>query len=137
MQGHAMAVTRLLPLTVLCLFLLLAASAVVPAATAAAAGGDYYGGGARMVVITRGTGTRVIGAARGDRSHNKWQHHRRLVEELVAPELGGGMLGASGSGIGYDALDKNSPECQRDNQCAAKSGGSYTRPCTYKDHCRH
>jgi hypothetical protein len=116
-----------LPLAVVFLVLVLV---LVASAVPATAGGKYSG--ARMVII-RGPGTRVVGAA-GAQSN-----YRRLVEDEVAPELGGGLLlGAGEGGIGYGALDKDRPGCQSGNQCAAKGpGGSYTRGCTYESQCPH
>ncbi|CAN6334518.1 unnamed protein product [Urochloa humidicola] len=120
-----------LPLAVL-LFLLLAAS-VAPATA------GVRHSGARMVIIRHGPGTRLGGGAAGARASNEWRYGRSLEDE-VAPELEllGGVLGAGdGGGIGYGALDKDRPGCQNGNQCAAQGGGSYTRGCTYKDHCPH
>jgi hypothetical protein len=121
-----MAASSSLPLAVL-IFLLASA---VPAT----AGGEYSG--TRMVII-RGPGTRIVGAA-GAQTTNNWRQHHRRLEDEVAPELGGLLLGAGEGDIGYGALDKDRPGCQSGNQCAAKGGGgSYTRPCTYKNECPH
>ena len=61
-----------------------------------------------------------------------------LVEDEVAPELGGLVLGAGDGGIGNHVLNPDNTGCESSSQCAAKGrGGSYTRPCTYKDYCAH
>ncbi|KAL6622476.1 hypothetical protein ACP70R_032355 [Stipagrostis hirtigluma subsp. patula] len=116
------------------LAVVLAAAALLLLARAAAAG--EYGG--RMVIvhasgITGGTGARDLVTAA---STTTWRHRR--LEDEVAPEFpvgGGGMLRAGGGEISYGALDRDKAQCQRDNQCAAKGGGSYTRPCTFKNQC--
>jgi len=60
------------------------------------------------------------------------------VEDEVAPELGGLLLGAGDGGIGNHVLNPDNTGCESSSQCAAKGrGGSYTRPCTYKDYCAH
>lgn len=110
------------------LFLLVVVASAVPATA------EYSG--ARMVIIRSGPGTRVGGGAAGAQS-NKWRRHYRRLEDEVAPELGG-LLGAGGSGgsIDYRVLDKNTSGCVKGNQCATKgTGGSYTRPCMYKEGC--
>ncbi|CAD6269741.1 unnamed protein product [Miscanthus lutarioriparius] len=102
---------------------------------ATAGGGEYSG--PRMVIIRRPATTTRAGGAAGARS-NKWRQHYRRLEDEVAPELGGMLLGAGEGGIGYGALDKDRPGCQSGNQCAAKGpGGSYTRGCTYESQCPH
>nr|TKW28615.1 LOW QUALITY PROTEIN: hypothetical protein SEVIR_3G340000v2 [Setaria viridis] len=72
------------------------------------------------------------GAARVD----KWRY--RLVEDEVAPEFGGVLATNSNGGrISTGALNRNRPGCQSGSQCAGKpAGGSYTRPCTYRNQCR-
>jgi hypothetical protein len=112
--------------------LLLAASLVSPAT----ASGGRYGGGGRMVFVHGpGTTTKQVGGARG----NEWRHYLApRVEDEVAPEFGGILPTNSGGGsISSGALNKDRPGCQSGNQCAAKGGGSYTRPCTYKNQCPH
>ncbi|PUZ67546.1 hypothetical protein GQ55_3G444500 [Panicum hallii var. hallii] len=118
-----------LPLAVVLLLMLLAASAVP-----ATAEGKHSGGG-RMVIIRRGPRT-APGRAR---ANDRWRNGGgRLLEDEVAPELFGGPVGAGGGGnIGYGVLKSDSTGCPSGSQCAAKSGGSYTRECTYKEHCRH
>jgi hypothetical protein len=93
------------------------------------------------MVIIRGRGpaatTRVVGAA-GARSNEWQQQYRRLVEDEVAPELGGLLLGAGDGGIGNHVLNLDNTGCESSSQCTAKGrGGSYTRGCTYKEHCPH
>ncbi|TKW28611.1 hypothetical protein SEVIR_3G340400v4 [Setaria viridis] len=118
------------------LFLLLAASA-----GPATASGQHSG--ARMVIIRRGAGLRAGGGsvAAGARANDKRRYDQLLEDEVAPePELRGLMrLGAGdgGGSIGYGALEKDRPGCQSGNQCAAQGGGSYTRGCTYKDHCPH
>ncbi|KAF8667533.1 hypothetical protein HU200_052731 [Digitaria exilis] len=88
-----------------------------------------------VIVRRRGSGTRVLGggAARDANTNSKWRHHGRLLEDEVAAEE---LLGGGEGSIGYGALDKDRAGCQSSSQCAGKGGvGSYTRPCTYKDHC--
>jgi hypothetical protein len=82
-----------------------------------------------------GTTTKQVGGARG----NEWRHYLApRVEDEVAPEFGGILTTNSGGGsISSGALNKDRPGCQSGNQCAAKGGGSYTRPCTYKNQCPH
>ena len=114
--------------------LLLAASSVVPAAAAAAAvSGGRYGGGGRMVFVHGpGTTTKQVGGARG----NEWRHYLARVEDEVAPEFGGILATNSrGGSISSGALNKDRPVCPSGSQCAARGGGSYTRPCTYKNQC--
>ncbi|ONM01439.1 hypothetical protein ZEAMMB73_Zm00001d030735 [Zea mays] len=97
------------------LFLLVVVASAVPATA------EYSG--ARMVIIRSGPGTRVGGGAAGAQS-NKWRRHYRRLED----ERGGS--------IDYRVLDKNTSGCVKGNQCATKgSGGSYTRPCMYKEGC--
>ena len=79
-----------------------------------------------MVIIRRGPGTTAGRAGDG-----------RLLEDEVAPEIGGLLGAGGGGGIGYGALDKDRTGCQSGNQCAAQAGGSYTRGCTYNDRCPH
>ncbi|KXG23764.1 uncharacterized protein LOC110429870 [Sorghum bicolor] len=115
---------------------LLVATSAVPVAAAAANNNKYYSG--RMVIIRAPGATTVVVSAGG--ALNKWrrqqQRRRRLVEDEVAPEFVG-LLGAGNGGqVSYNAENKDRPVCLPDGSCAAR-GGSYTRPCTYKDHCPH
>jgi hypothetical protein len=106
---------------------ILAAISAVPVTAAA----DKYSG--RMVII-RAPGARVVSAGG---ALNKWQQRRRPVEDEVAPEFGGGLLGAGeGRRISYSAgaLDKDRPVCLHHN-CAVP-GKPYTQDhCTYQNHC--
>jgi len=115
---------------------LLLASSVIPAAAAAAAvaSGGRYGGG-RMVFVHGPRRTKQVGGARG----NEWRHYLARVEDEVAPEFGGILATNSrGGSISSGALDKGRPICPSGSQCAARGGGgSYTRPCTYKNQCPH
>jgi len=110
---------------------ILAATSAVPVAAAAA---HKYNG--RMVII-RAPGARVLDVDDSTGGAlNRWQQRRRLVEDEVAPEFVG-LLGAGNGGqVSYNAENKDRPVCLPDGSCAAR-GGSYTRPCTYKDHCPH
>ncbi|CAD6269743.1 unnamed protein product [Miscanthus lutarioriparius] len=116
--------------------LLLAASSVVPTAAAAAVSGGRYGGGGRMVFVHGpGTTTKQVGGARG----NEWRHYLApRVEDEVAPEFGGILAtNSEGGSISSGTLNKDRPVCPSGSQCAARGGGSYTRPCTYKNQCPH
>ncbi|KAG0521334.1 hypothetical protein BDA96_08G151400 [Sorghum bicolor] len=110
--------------------LLAATSSVSPAAAAATVGGG------RMVFV-HGTGTKVVAGARG----TEWRRHYLAprVEDEVAPEFGGilATTDSRGGGISAGVLNKNRLFCPSSSQCAAKGGGSYTRPCTYKNQCPH
>ncbi|XP_062204355.1 uncharacterized protein LOC133906456 [Phragmites australis] len=118
------------------LFLTAAGLLLAASASPVAGGGNHSGG--RMVII-RAPGARVVAGARNDRATAASMWQRRLEDE-VAPEFptaaGGGMLGADGGHISYDALEKDKTGCQSGNQCTGKGGGSYTRPCTYNNECR-
>ena len=112
--------------------LLLAASSVVPAA----AGGGRYGGGGTMVFVHGPGTTKQVGGARG----NEWRHYDLAprVEDEVAPEFGGILAtNSEGGSISSGTLNKDRPVCPSGSQCAARGGGSYTRPCTYKNQCPH
>ncbi|CAN6343433.1 unnamed protein product [Urochloa humidicola] len=117
------------PLAVLFLAAAVALLLAALANPAAAAVSGQYGGG-RMVILRHAAGTSVAGGG------GKWRYGR--VEDEVAPEFGA-MLATNSNGgrISTGALDKNRPGCQSSSQCAGKpAGGSYTRPCTYRNQCR-
>ena len=103
--------------------LLLAAAVTVQlAASASPAAADKHiiGGGGRMVIVRAPAGT-----------SSRWQ---RRLEDEVAPEFGGLLLGADQGHISYDTLNKGRAACG--DSCAAKGGKPYTRPCTYQEQCR-
>ncbi|CAL4898500.1 unnamed protein product [Urochloa decumbens] len=124
--------------------LLAAAVALLLAAlanpAAAAVSGQF--GGSRMVILRHAPGTRVVagdGAAGAHNNNKQWRYYAGRVEDEVAPEFGG-MLATNSNGgrISTGALNKDRPGCQSGSQCAAKpAGGSYTRPCTYRNMCPH
>jgi hypothetical protein len=96
--------------------LLLVAAALLLAATASPATRAYSG---RIVI---------------DHAAAATMSTRRLEDE-VAPELSW-SAGLLGGGIGESGLHKEKQVCVRD--CAAQCKGCpYTRPCTYKEMCRH
>ncbi|CAD6267361.1 unnamed protein product [Miscanthus lutarioriparius] len=88
------------------------------------------------MVIIRAPGARVLDVSAGG-ALNKWQQQqRRLVEDEVAPEFGGLLGTGNGGSISDGALNKDRQNCLPSGQCT-KPGGSYTRGCTFKDHCPH
>ncbi|CAN6338673.1 unnamed protein product [Urochloa humidicola] len=123
------------PVAVLLLAAAVALLSALAGPAAAAASGQF--GGGSMVIIRHAAGTSVAGGgAAGAHNSNKWRYRR--VEDEVTPELGG-MLAANSNGgrISTGALNRNRPGCQSSSQCAGKpAGGSYTRPCTYRNQCR-
>ena len=103
--------------------LLLAAAVLLAASASPAAADDKHvigGGGGRMVIVRAPAGT-----------SSRWQ---RRLEDEVAPEFGGLLLGADQGHISYDTLNKGRAACG--DSCAAKGGKPYTRPCTYQEKCR-
>jgi hypothetical protein len=97
--------------------LLLVAAALLLAATASPATRAYSG---RIVI---------------DHAAAATMSTRRLEDE-VAPELSW-SAGLLGGGIGESGLDKDRQVCVRADCAAPCPGCPYTRPCTYKDRCRH
>ena len=106
---------------------ILAATSAVPVAAAAA---HKYNG--RMVII-RAPGARVLDVDDSTGGAlNRWQQRRRLVEDEVAPELGGLLGAGDGPGISYGAFDPNRPVCLHG---CAQPGQHYTRPCAASHYC--
>ncbi|PWZ34404.1 hypothetical protein Zm00014a_026037 [Zea mays] len=117
-----------LPLAAAAVTLLVVATSAIPVAAA------KFSGRNRMVII-RAPGARVVSP--GGALNNKWQQWRRLVEDDVAPEFGGGggqlVGGADGNSLG---LVNDRPVCLH-NGCA-QPGQRYTPGhCTYKNGCPH
>ncbi|XP_066383586.1 uncharacterized protein [Miscanthus floridulus] len=114
--------------------LLLATAVTLLVATSAvsvAAAADKYSG--RMIII-RAPGASVPDVSGG--ALNKWQQ-RRMVEDEVAPDLGGLLAGAGDPrGISYGALDPNKPVCLHGN-CAAQGRPITGRPCASLYGCPH